>query len=208
MTKGTRLWRSSCFEIVLQALPRTSLAPSEQLLWLVEHEIDDEYALLEGVDAALDDECYTEDHWHEVASALEQRLQQMAKPQSGRFTETYHRERLVTWLCTAYRRSGESQKVIPLLEEEADRCRSYDALVTALLEIGERERARRWCIRGFKHTVSDAPGIASGLQERLRQMAEKEGKFDLVAAYRADDFFDQPSVRAYDNLRQVVEQVD
>ncbi|WP_306535568.1 SWIM zinc finger domain-containing protein [Geobacter sp.] len=203
----TALAIASCLEIVLQALPRTSLAPSGQLLWLVEHEIADEFALLNGADVFLNDRRYTEDHWREAATGLQQRLQKIALPQSGGFTETYHREKLVTWLCSAYQRSGEPQKVIPLLEEEADRCRSYDALVKALLEVGERDQARQWCIRGFKQTVSDAPGIASGLQKRLRQMAEEEGRFDLSAAYRADDFFDQPSVSAYDKLRQASERV-
>lgn len=203
----TALAIASCFEIVLQALPRTSLAPSGQLLWLIEHEIDDQYNLLNGADALLNDRRYTEDHWREVAAALEQRLREMAPPQSGRFTDTYHRQKIMTWLCSAYQRSGEQQKVIPLLEEEADRCRSYDALVKALLEIGERDRARQRCIHGFRQTVSGAPGIASELQKRLRQMAEEEGRFDLAAAYRADDFFEQPSVRAYEKLHQASEQV-
>lgn len=197
---------AACLTIVLQALPSTRLSPSEQLLWLVDHELEDEYDLLGGADAVLNDPRYTAAHWGEVAAALEGRLRRQDIPKTGGFSDTYRRGRVMTWLRKAYGRSGQQQKVIPLLEEEADRCRSYDMLVKALLESGERERARQWCIRGYGKTVEDAAGIAAGLQERLRQMAEEEGRFDLAAAYRAEDFFDRPSDKTFVDLRQAAEQ--
>jgi uncharacterized Zn finger protein len=196
---------AACLEIVLQALPGTRLTPPEQLLWLVDRELEDEYSLLGGADAVLNGPRYTEKQWREVAVALEGRLQHMGVPQSGQFSETYRRGRVMTSLRHAYGRSGEQQKVIPLLEEEADRCRSYDALVKVLLKTGERDRARQWCIRGFNKTIEDAPGVASGLQERLRQLAEEEGKFDLAAACRAEDFFDRPAEKTFIDLRQAAE---
>jgi uncharacterized Zn finger protein len=199
---------AACLAIVLQALPSTRLSPSEQLLWLVDHELEDEYDLLGGADAVLNDPRYTPAHWSEVAAALEERLRRLDIPKTGGFSETYRRSRVMTWLRKAYGRSGQQQKVIPLLEEEADRCRSYESLVKALLESGERERARQWCIRGFGKTVEEAPGIAAGLQERLRQMAEEEGRLDLATAYRAEDFFDRPSTDGFGKLRQAAEQAD
>ena len=54
-------------------------------------------------------------------------------------------------------------------------------------------------------TVDDAPGIASALQERLRSMAQKERRYDLVAAYRAQDFFDSPLNTSYSELRKAAE---
>lgn len=204
----TAMTIAACLEIVLQALPWTRLSPSEQLLWLVDHELEDEYDLLGGADAVLNDPRYTAAHWREVAATLEGRLQRMGIPQSGGFSDTYRRGRVMTWLRNAYGRSGEQQKVIPLLEEEADRCRRYESLVKALLESGERDRARQWCIRGFDKTIEDAPGIAGALQERLRQMAEEEGRLDLAAAYRAEDFFDRPTADAFGKLRQAAERAD
>jgi len=204
----TSLAIASCLEIVLRALPRTRLSPPEQLLWLVDCELADEYSLLASAESVLGDPRYTAAHWREVTAALEEKLRQVGVPQSGRFSDTYRRGRVMTWLLNAYGRSGEQQKVIPLLEEEADRCRSYDALVKALLEVGERDRARQWCIRGFGKTIEDAPGIATGLQGRLRQMAEEDGRFDLAAAYRAEDFFERPAEEAFVDLRRAAEEVD
>ena len=203
----TALAISSCLAIMLRAVPQTSLPPSEQLLWLIEHVLDDEYDLLDGADKVLNDLRYTPEHWREVAAVLEVWLKKMEEPKSGRFSATYRRGRVMTWLRNAYSRSGEAQKVIPLLEEEADRCRSYDLLVNALLETGETDRARNWCIRGYRKTIADAPGIASNLQERLRELAKAEGNFELVATYRAEDFFEQPSETSYIELREAAEKV-
>jgi uncharacterized Zn finger protein len=199
---------AACLEIVLQALPRTRLSPPEQLLWLVDHALEDEFDLLGGADVVLNDPRYTQAHWREVAAALEVRLRQMGMPQSGRFTDTYRRGRVMSWLRNAYGRSEQQQKVIPLLEQEADRCQSYEALVQALLETGERDRARQWCIRGFNKTLQQAPGIAGALQERLQQMAEEEGRFQLAAAYRAEDFFDRPAEKTFVDLRQAAEKAN
>lgn len=201
----TALAIASCLEVVLRALPQTSLTPPEQLLWRIGHELDDEYSLLEGSDAVLNDPHYSRGHWREVAAVLEGWLDKLEVPKSGRFAATYRRERLLNWLRQAYLCGGESQKVLPLLEREADRCRSYDLLVKTLVESGDHEQARQWCIRGYHKTIEDAPGIASSLQARLRELAEGEGRFDLVAAYRAADFFERPAEKTFVDLRRAAE---
>ncbi len=196
---------ASCLEIVVRALPVSSLGRAKQLLWLIDHGLDDEYGLLDGLDDLKNDQRYGEDEWLDVASVLEERLSGMALPSSGSFSATYARNNLMAWLCDAYRRSGQQQRVIPLLEREADNCRGYETLVKSLLETGEREKARQWCVRGFGRTVKDAPGIAADLRDLLRKMAEEDGKLELAAAYRAEEFFDHPSVNRYEELRAVAE---
>jgi uncharacterized Zn finger protein len=108
-------------------------------------------------------------------------------------------------LIKAFERSGQSEKTIPLLEEEAEACSCYGKLADALLAAGEKEKARQWCVRGFGRTIESAPGIAAELQGRLRDMAEKEKKHDLVAAYRAEDFFAGASIKSYTELRKASE---
>jgi uncharacterized Zn finger protein len=191
---------AACLEIVLEALPLTRLTPHEQLLWIVDHELKDEYDLLGDTGVVLNHSRYTAAHWREVAATLDARLRQMGVPESGRFSETTPRVRVMTQLRNAYERSGQKESIIPLLEHEADRCKSYDTLVQALLEVGERDRARQWCLRGFAKTIADAPGIAAGLHGRLRHMAEEEGQFDMAAAYLADDFFEQPKEKTFIDL--------
>ncbi len=199
---------SACLEIVLLALPQTALSPVEQLLWLVERELEDQYGLLGDTDSILNNRRYVPEHWQKVSAVIEKKLKLMAVPQTGHFSDRYQRERVVLWLRDTYLRSKELSKIIPLLEQEAARCLSYETLVNALLDAGETERARQWCILGFEQTLADAPGIASGLQRQLRKLAESEGEFKLVAAYRAEDFFESPSIEAYIDLRKAAEKAD
>jgi uncharacterized Zn finger protein len=196
---------ASCLETVLTALPQSSVAPPEQLLWVIDRMLEDDYSLLDAAEKLFRRRGYTRAHWREVASTLEARLEAMPKPRTTKFSVRYRRERLLSVLLDAYGRAGWKDKVTPRLEDEADACQCYTRLVDTLLAAGEKDRARHWCIHGYAHTVDNARGIASALQERLRTMAQKEGRHDLVAAYCAQDFFVRPSSRDYSELRKAAE---
>ena len=198
---------AACLEIVLAALPQSSLAPAEQLLWVIDRALEDEYALLDSAEKLLERRGYTRAHWRKVASTIEARLEAMSKPRTTNFSLRYRRERLLIVLLDAYGHAGWKDRIVPRLEDEADTCQCYTRLADTLLAAGEKDRARHWCIRGYAHTVDDAPGIAADLQERLRKIAQKERRHDLVAAYRAMDFFDQPLSTTYSELRQAAEKV-
>jgi len=196
---------ASCLEIVLAALPQSSLSPPEQLLWVIDKVLGDEYSLLDSAEKLLKRRAYTPSHWREISDTLEKRLQAMPKPRSVSFSDRYRRERLLNQLLDTYDRAGWKDRIIPRLEEEADACQCYQRLTEALLAAGETERARQWCIQGYARTVEDAPGVAAALQQRLRTMAQKERRYDLVAAYRAQDFFDSPSSTYYQELLKAAE---
>ena len=196
---------ATCLETVLTALPQSSLSPPEQLLWVIDRTLEDEFSLLDSADKLLKRRGYTRAHWQEVAGTLETRLQAMSKPRTASFSDRYRRERLLDLLLDAYDRAGWKDRIIPRLEDEADACLCYARLVDVLSAAGEKDRARHWCIHGYVRTVDNAPGIASSLQERLRTMAQKERRHDLVAAYRAQDFFAQPSSTSYNELCKAAE---
>ncbi|MDA8159768.1 MAG: SWIM zinc finger family protein [Desulfobacteraceae bacterium] len=199
---------ADCLAIVVQALPKSRLTAPEQLLWVVNHELEDEYDLLPRTEELLTDPSYKQEHWRDVSSALELRLKEQKVPKSSdAFSARYRREKVMSWLKRAYQQSGQTEKIIPLLEQEADRCQSYNTLVEALLAEGLRDCARQWCIRGFDKTIHEARGIAARLQEQLRHMAEEDGRLDLAAAYRAENFFDHPSPQAYQELRLATERI-
>lgn len=196
---------SACLKIVLHSLPQTTLIPVEQLLWLAERELEDQYDLLGDSSKILNDWRYTPLHWREVAVVVKKWLKQMEIPVDSSFSARYQRKRVMLLLRDAYRRGKEPEKMISLLEQEADHCQSYEPLVEALLDGGEIDRARQWAIRGYQQTLKEAPGIASVLQRQLRKLAENEGNLSLVAAYRAEDFFARPSIETYVDLRKVAE---
>jgi len=196
---------ASCLDVVTATLPHSSLSPPDQLLWLIDRSLEDEYSLLDAPEKLFEQRAYTHTHWQEVSSTLETLLRALAKPRSAKFTHRYRRERLLNILLNAYARAGWKDRIIPRLEDEADVCQCYPRLVDELLAAGERERARQWCVQGYARTATDAPGLASALQERLRTLAQKERQFDLVAAYRAQDFFDSPSNSSFSELRKAAE---
>jgi uncharacterized Zn finger protein len=196
---------ASCLEAVIAALPRSSLAPPEQLLWAIDRMLEDEFSLLDSAEQLLKRRAYTRSHWRTVARTLEARLRAMPKPRTASFSASYRRDRLLNTLLDTYGRAGWQERAVPLLEAEANACHCYEKLVDALLAAGERDRARHWCIQGYKRTAIDAPGIASALQERLRTMAQKQRRHDLVAAYRAQDFFAHPSSTSYRELNKASE---
>ncbi|MBV5318500.1 MAG: SWIM zinc finger domain-containing protein [Desulfobulbaceae bacterium] len=198
---------ADCLDVVLQAVPKSSLTHAQQLLWVIDRLLEDEFSLLESGEEALKNPVYTQEDWQEVATALEHRLASQARPRNAAFSDTYQRKKVINRLIQAYRQGGWLEKILPLLEEEADHCGNYEQLVEALLAAGKREQARQWCIRGFAQTRDNLRGIAAGLQKRLREIAGMEKRYDLVAAYRAQDFFEHPTLETYKELRRTAEKI-
>jgi uncharacterized Zn finger protein len=198
---------SKCLEIVLQAVPQSSLTRAGQLLWVIDRLLADEFSLLESGDEMLSAPAYEPSDWREVAAALDLRLGLMEKPRGANFSDTYKRTELINRLVEAYQLGGEPEKILPLLEKEADVCQNYEHLVARLLAAGNKEQARQWCIRGFGCTLKESPGIASKLQKQLREMAAADKRDDLVTAYRAQDFFCHASLETYRELRKAAEKI-
>ncbi|MBC7359127.1 MAG: SWIM zinc finger domain-containing protein [Desulfacinum sp.] len=196
----------SCLDIVVDAVPRSSLPPEEQLLWIVRHALEDDYALLGDVDQILYRHEYSPDHWRHVAESLENRLAGI----KGKTAEnlSYRGYNVLRWLLRAYQESGDTHKVIPLLEREAERFLCYEEIVAALIEAREYDRARRWCILGYQKTLEGAPGIAGRMKDALRKLARLEGRLDMEAAYRAEDFFQHRSEETYAALQQAAEKIN
>lgn len=198
---------SDCLDIVLEAVPQSSLSKPEQLLWVIDRLLEDEFGLLHSGEKMLEDTSYSKAHWREVATVLKDRMGAKSKSRSSVASGTSQQERLMDRLIQAYRQSGQPEQILPLMEKEVERLGNYGQLTDALLEAGDHIRARQWCIRGFARTVKEAPGTAKRLQERLRRIAEAEQQDDLVAAYRAQDFFQQSFLESYKELQKATEKL-
>ncbi|SHO52665.1 SWIM zinc finger family protein [Desulfopila aestuarii] len=198
---------SACLEVVCEALPRSSIPQPEQLLWYFDRQLKDEYDILGDPAIIFDNPIYTTADWQVVADALEMQLAEMAKPKSSSFIDTFRRKAVMDQLLNAYSFSGNEKKIIPLLEKEVKYCQCYTQLVDALLQQGDRERARAWCIEGHKQTHKDLSGLADNLQRRLCQMAEEEKNFKLVAAYLVENYVRHPSRETYRNVAEVAQHI-
>ena len=196
---------AACLAVVLEAVPRSSLAPAAQLLWIIERALADEFDLLPDTGGILGRRAYTKAHWREVAQRLTERLRPGAEAPEADSSASYRRVRLLHAVLDACARAGWQERIVPLLEAEADTCRCQPRLVDELLAAGEEARARDWCIRGYASTIEKWPGIAQQLQQRLRELARRHRRHDLVAAYAAQDFCDRPSIEGFADLRKAAE---
>ncbi|MDR1875593.1 MAG: hypothetical protein LBQ90_11360 [Synergistaceae bacterium] len=184
---------SDCMEIVMKAIPQSSLSGPEQLFWGIERLAWDNYGVMgEEHSSFTKSGNYTEADWQGLARLLESHLLTMQE-------NAWPRGTFADWLRQAYELGGLQEQVIPLLEREEN----YVQLVKALLEAGRREEARQKCILGYGKKFQSYS--ARALHDCLREMAMEEEKYDLAAAYRADIFFDEPNVKTYTALRDIAE---
>nr|WP_321465796.1 SWIM zinc finger family protein [uncultured Desulfobulbus sp.] len=196
-----------CLKIVLKAVPLSSLPRHRQLAWVMERLLVDEFSLLEQGEEMIKESVFTPEDWREVASIFEARLAALESPKATDYSSSFRRGAVVDRLIDIYQRAGLAENIVPLLEQEVEKCHCYQELVTHLLNSGDRDNARQWCILGFTKTLQESPGLAAGLQDRLLAMAEEEKRSDLVAAHRAQKFFRHPSIDTYRELRKSCEKI-
>lgn len=196
-----------CMDVVFQAVCSSSLSAPEQLLWMIDIFLEDEFSISGSSEKLLQRKEYTKEHWALAGQELQKRLAVTPQQNGKMFSSRYQRSRLMDWLVESYERSGQKDKIIPLYEQEVQATQSYQKLATAYIRSGHPEKAREWCIKGYKDTIGDAPGIAHGLRKLLCELAATEKKFDLVASYFAEEFIDQPCQASYTTLQKAAEKI-
>jgi len=194
-----------CLDVVLEALPRSSLTPVQQTLWLFDRAVDDDFTMLGSPEDFLKKVVLSIDEWREVADKLEARYSRMAS--SKDYSSKYRREMVCGWLTIVLDYAAWPDRVVQLLEREASLSGRYDRLADALLRNGHPDKARLCCIDGFRKTAESSPDIAQELHARLHDMNVADGHLDMVAACTADLFFTRPSVRNYAQLHVEAEKI-
>jgi uncharacterized Zn finger protein len=196
---------SACLSVVFRALLHSSLSRAEQMLWAVEAELDDEYDLCQAAEQFWEQE-YAAADWQILAQKLTQGLHHFkATPGDDRFLHHYRRDRLTDWLIYALEHAGQHEAIIPLCEREAEKTHSYVRLVQHLKAANRWEEAEQWIDKGIRATQKQLPGIASELRTALRDIREKEDNWLQVAAMHADDFFQHPTLPAFQELQKAAE---
>ncbi|OGP94479.1 MAG: hypothetical protein A2157_08080, partial [Deltaproteobacteria bacterium RBG_16_47_11] len=196
---------SSCLDIVFQALPQSTLSPVEQMLWVIDAELEDEYELCYGAESFWKKKQKASD-WNIVADRLLERLNKF-QPVKGEdsFSRSYHRDNLTNWIIRGLEKAGRQEEVIPLCEREAAVTGSYTRLVDTLRKAKRLEEAEQWIHKGIKTTQKQWPGIAKQLKDALREMREKEEDWLKVAAFRTEDFLQSPSLHTFQDMKKAAE---
>lgn len=197
---------ASCMEVVYKAVMRSSLAAPQRLLWAIDLNLQDQYGILDSLKGPLNAGKASSGDWNEVADILSERLDKMPKRLSGKendFSSKYRRERVMRWLLHALEGANRKNEINGILERETAHTDCYVELVKKLVQDKQIEKARKWAYEGFAATLEKSPGLASQLEELLRDMALGEKNYLLAAAHCAFEFFDRPSVEKYSQLEGV-----
>ena len=195
----------SCLDIVFLALPQSSLSAVDQMLWVIDAELKDDYELCYGSESFWENEQKASD-WSVVADKLIQRLNEFKFARGeDNFSKNYQRDRLSDWIIQALENAGRHKEIIPVCEQEAVKTGSYPRLVEALRKAKRYEEAEQWIFKGMRATQKQWPGIAKRLKDTLREMREKEGDWLKVTAFRAEDFIQSSSLPTFQDTKKAAE---
>ena len=183
----------ACMEIVIQALPASSLSSSEKLIWAVDLELADEYEFCYNVLENIWNNANNKSDWHALADELQKRLNAIR-------SDNELRNRVTGWLISAFEQTGREDEIIPLREREAETTGDYIQLIDLLTDEKHYEDAEHWCQKAIANTNPNHPGTISNLEDRLRTIREKTGDYLSATTFYADDFFSNPSLHTFQEL--------
>ena len=183
----------ACMEIVIQALPASSLSSSEKLIWAVDLELADEYEFCYDVLKNIWNNADNKSDWHALADELQKRLNAIR-------SDNDLRRRVTGWLIAALEQTGREDEIIPLREREAEITGEYTQLIDLLIGEKHYEEAKNWCQKAITNTDPNHLGNISDIEDRLRTIQEKTGDYLSAAAFYADDFFSNPSLHTFQEL--------
>lgn len=197
---------AECMTIVFKALQRCSLSDVKKILCALNFQMVDDYNLCNGLDEFWKKRFKKAD-WSIVADKLIDRLHRW-KPGDGvdSFSRDFNRDLLTNTIIHALENAGRGKEIIPLAMEEASKTNSYERLVGLLRQESRIEEAEEWIRNGFAATKDKLPGIASHLRKQLLEIRTQESDWNYVAAIRAEEFFENPSLYTYKELRKASEE--
>ncbi len=188
-------------EIVIQALALSSLSSSEQLAWVVDIALADDYDLCTDALETFWNDRQKKSDWSELANELQKRLNNIpVSNDADDDISTYRRDQLGRWLISALECAGRENEILPLCEQEAEITGDYERLIDRLIAENRFEDAENWCHRAIANTDPNHPGTLSTLKDRLRIIREKTGDLLGAAAFHANNFFRRPSLLTFQEL--------
>jgi len=188
-----------CMPVIFQALAASTLAPARKLLFAIDAQLRDDYSVVEEAANIVLEMPVEQAAWSEVADLLTQRLKTPVQAGDS-FHRKYQRERIGNWLIHALKRAGREEDVLAVCEREARTTNSYERLVKLHVDAKRYDEAERWAAEGIEKTASKLPGIASSLGKLMDEAARLRGRWEIVTAHAAWEFFANPGREKFHQL--------
>lgn len=191
--------------IAFKALGECSMNSVDKMERAVDFELRDEYDLCYGLEVFWRQR-FSKKDWGSLAERLLGRLSDTRyERQEDSFSRNYRRDRLTNKIIQALENAGRQDEVFSLCMQEAERTSSYERLVKRLRKAGRNAEAEEWIRKGITATCNKWAGIASTLKSELLDIRRLKKDWLYVAALHADEFFDRPSLSAFEELRKASE---
>jgi len=192
-------------KIVFKALGECSLNSVDKMEMAVDFRLRDEYDLCYGLEVFWKQR-FSKKDWGSLADRLFSCLGDTKyERQEDSFSRNYRRDRLTDEIIRALENAGRQDEVLSLCMQEAEKTGSYERLVKRLRKAGLTEEAEEWIRKGITATCNKWAGIASTLKKELLDIRRLKKDWLYVAALHADEFFDRPSLSAFEELRKASE---
>lgn len=191
-----------CFDVVINALPLSKRQPLEQLIWAVECHVQDGYGYCNRLTPDYLSEWAGVQDWSNLADALMAKLEYSEQGDPGSISRDseYHRSRIFEWLVCALERSGRAHEVLSMYEAEAQRSEDHRPLVHYLIETKNWDQAKSVCIKVLQsNSGADYRDEwrKEQFHDRLTEIYQLTGQYELAAAMLADAFFSNPNVSRF-----------
>jgi len=191
--------------VVFKALAKCSLSDTDKLERAVDFGLSDDYDLCRGLDEFLDRK-FGKKAWNDLADRLQARLiEKKPETRGDSVFRDYGRDQLAGEVIRALENAGRVDEAFALCFREAEDTGSYERLVRKLRQEGRTAEAEEWIRKGVRATQDKLPGIASSLKKQLLDIRQKKRDWPFVAALRAEDFFEDPSLKTFKDLKTACE---
>lgn len=188
-----------CMPVIFQAVAASALPPARKLLFAIDAHLRDDYGIVNDAADTVLKMAGAVSAWSEVADVMAQRAKSPVK-EDDPFSRKYQHERIADWLIRALESAGREDEILAVCEREARVSGSYERLVQRLIEMKRYDEAERWAAEGIEKTIAKLPGIASNLEELLREMSIQRRQWPIAAAHAALGFFSAPSRERFQQL--------
>ncbi len=191
---------SECLNIGFKALRKCSWSNFDQLLFLINAQLEDDYELCRGASDVIDtiDDGET---WSSIADYFYEALKKLPHPEiKDDYSKRYHRDRVSTVLVRALKKAGRPDEVLPVYENEAKITDSWEHLVYYLIEQKQYNQARIAAEEGIKNIGDTWPGTIASLRNSISVIAAEQGDYSCILLLKQQDFLLHPDFSSFNSL--------
>jgi uncharacterized Zn finger protein len=149
---------------------------------------------------------FTKKDWSDLADRLLKRLNGLkAESGDGEFRSRHYRNELTDRIIEVLTKAGREDEIVPLCVQEAGKTGGFERVVKRFRKAGNLEKAEEWIHKGLAAADGTINAHTGTLARHLLEIRTEKRDWLFVAAIKAFDFFDRPSLETFKELKKSAE---